>query len=83
MRPVCGENHPLHKLSEEQVRAIYSAHYDFDISAKRLAKQYNVHQSTIQTIIDGCGWRHLRLKHIPKPHIETGKVIHFPGGRCI
>lgn len=53
-----GENHPLHKLSEEQVKEIYekiiSGNYS---SLSQLARDYQVSNRTIGRIRDKISWK--------------------------
>ncbi len=55
----CGKDIST-KLTEEdveEIRHLYSSAYE--LTQKDLAKQFNVHQSTISYIISNKTWRHL------------------------
>jgi len=55
-----GERHGNNKLTEDQVRDIFSR---ADLTRhKVLAREYGVHPTTITNIRCGQRWKHLKLK---------------------
>lgn len=59
-----GEDHGSCKLTESQVRDIF-ARAD-TTRHKILAREYNVHPTTISGIRGGFRWRHLNLRNMSK-----------------
>jgi hypothetical protein len=58
-RICCGENSPLSKLTEENVKDILNSLYENNINYKELSKIYNVHPDTIKSISLGNSWKHI------------------------
>lgn len=54
-----GENHPLHKLTKEQVLAIRQEYSKGDVSLKTLSKRYGIGISTAGGIVTYRAWREL------------------------
>jgi len=56
-----GENHPNHKLTEEQARYIKNNYIPRDkkFGARALAKKFNVSTGPIQNIIHKKGWKNI------------------------
>jgi len=54
-----GEKHNSSKLTEKQVIEIRKKYIPIKYSTRKLAKEYNVHQMTIQHIINNKTWNHL------------------------
>lgn len=58
-KPRCGENHPKHKLTLDDVKYIRS-HYkkrDKEFGAVALSKQFNIDRTTVGDIVRGKIWR--------------------------
>lgn len=55
-RNLCGIKHPRAKLNEDQVREIRKSTKHFRI----LAEEYGVSDGTIQHILDGSVWKHVK-----------------------
>jgi predicted DNA-binding protein YlxM (UPF0122 family) len=53
-----GENHPLHKLTKEQVIELYKRAWNNE-SQSDLAKEFNIKQSVVSRIKTGKRWGHL------------------------
>ena len=61
-KPVVGEKHKNHKLTEEAVRYI-KEHYkprNREFGARALAKKFNVSPYPVMQIIKGKGWKHVK-----------------------
>jgi len=61
-----GENHPISKLSEDDVREIKKSLEGYRPNSKsgiiaRLAEKYNVHHQTIVLIRKGINWKHVEV----------------------
>jgi len=54
-----GENHPLHKLTEVQVREIRSTYQRGKFGYKRLTKRFGISFGLAQRIVSGKAWPHL------------------------
>ena len=54
-----GENHPMHKLSQEEVDWIRANHipYDAEFGSIPLSKKFNVTDQTITDIVHGRTWK--------------------------
>jgi hypothetical protein len=57
--PLCGETHGMHKLTELQIIEIRKKYVPKKYGTYILAKEYNMHQSTIYDIIKYKTWKHL------------------------
>lgn len=55
-----GERHAQAKLTEQDVREIRRLHGDGDTTIRRLGAQFSVHHSTINNILLGRWWRHVK-----------------------
>jgi hypothetical protein len=51
-----GEDHPNSKLTKEKVRSIREVYSSGSISQRKLAKAFDVNQSTIRNILKGRIW---------------------------
>ena len=56
-----GENHPNHKLNEEQVKYIMKNYKprNKEYGLRALARKFNVSTGPIQNIINGKGWKNI------------------------
>ena len=54
-----GENHPLNKLKENDVRTIRRRYAEGDVSTYELAEEFRVWNTTIGAIINRKTWRHI------------------------
>ncbi len=52
-----GEKHPMHKLTEKQVQEIRAKYIPWKYSTRKLAKEYNIHQSVIFSIVNNDIWK--------------------------
>lgn len=55
-----GEQKPQAKLTDEKVREIRYKHKYENYSIARLAKEYGVGVSTMNQVIKGITWRHIK-----------------------
>jgi hypothetical protein len=59
-----GERHGMSRLTRWQVKDIFErAHTE---RHKVLAKEYNIHPTTVTNIKGGLSWRHLNLRNMSK-----------------
>lgn len=58
-RQAFGERHGRRKLTECEVLEIRRLHSEERMSAKKLAKQYEMGETSIWHILDGTNWKHL------------------------
>lgn len=56
-----GENHPLHKLTEENVRYIRRSVANHERSQAELARRFGVDPSTIRQVVVGETWKRVTL----------------------
>lgn len=74
-----GVEHPSHKLTEDQVLEIRKLYFtEGNLSLKKIAERYGVHESTVSAIINNRIWKNLKsaeeLKKDAKQHpIDKGK----------
>lgn len=57
--PIRGEKHYSAKLTCEEVKSIRNLYIPRKYSQRRLAKEFNVHQSSIKDILSGKNWGYL------------------------
>lgn len=57
-----GEKHRSAKLTEHDVHAIFALKQTEKISNRKLAKRFNVASQTIDVLLLGKTWRHLKLR---------------------
>jgi hypothetical protein len=57
---LCGENDPKSKLTEEQVKVIKSLWKPRQYSQYRLAREFGVSRTTIQSIVNRRNWKHIK-----------------------
>ena len=55
-----GELHNMHKLTDDDVRAIREEYAAGGISQRALAAKYGVTKYPIQRILNGTGWTHIK-----------------------
>ncbi len=60
-----GENNKWAKLTKYQVKKIIVTYLKGGITQKKLAEQYNVHQTTIWAICNGKSWKNIFQKKRP------------------
>lgn len=60
-RVLVGAQHPSARLKEEEVRTIYAKVTSGLATGAEMARQYNVHDGTVNAIMTGRNWRHLNL----------------------
>lgn len=54
-----GEQHPLHKLTAEQVRTIRAGYTPGLVTYAALAAEHGVSKQTISRVLAGHTWRHV------------------------
>jgi len=54
-----GQKHPMHKLTEIQIKEIRKKYIPKKYNTYILAKEYNMHQSTISDIVNYKIWKHI------------------------
>ena len=63
-RNIFGERHPYAKLDSKKVLSIRKLSQD-GVSQKRLAKMFGVHKSSVQDILKGIAWKHVKQETKP------------------
>lgn len=58
-RQALGERHGMRKLAEAEVLEIRRLHSENKVSARKLARQFNMGQTSIWHILDRVNWKHL------------------------
>lgn len=70
MGRLCGEHHPAHKLTEEQVKQIRKLWLRGHRNIKVLARNNGVSQANIRKIVKGETWVHLLVN----PYLNYHRV---------
>lgn len=55
-----GEKHPLVKINEETVKEIFLLHQEGK-NCMEISKMFNIHHTNVSYILNGKGWKHLKL----------------------
>lgn len=55
----CGEQHGMVRLTEDDVRSIRSRYEAKELNQYELAREYEVHQTTINLIVRRVRWKHI------------------------
>jgi len=71
-KPHRGENHSLHKLTEDMVKEIFTLS-ESGWSNKKIATKFNVTKSAVSLILSGKIWHHLGLK-TSKPRVKKPRL---------